>query len=357
MLPPSPEPLASAADLAACATQLRGGSLTFYLASRALPARVRASATALYAFCREADDAIDLGEDHAGALAKLQRRLDGVYAGAPQPCAVDRALTDVVRRHAIPRELLDALLEGFAWDAGGRQYETLDDLTHYAARVAGTVGAMMALLMGARAPDTVARACDLGVAMQLTNIARDVGEDALRGRLYLPRDWMRAEGLDPDAWLAAPTQNSALVSVTERLLVAADGLYRQAEAGIAQLPRACRPAIRAARLLYAEIGEEVRRRGHSVLAGRAVVSARRKATLLVHALAGGREDAMPAVSLAAIAFLVDAVQRVPFSVNADPAVWWRYDLQLIRVIELFEALGQRDQRVSGGVVIELPLAR
>jgi phytoene synthase len=342
MSPRSPEPIAGAADAAACAALLRNGSLTFYLASRALPARVRASATALYAFCRLADDAIDLGADHARALRELRERLDGVYAGTPQPLPVDRALADVVRRHGVPRDLLEALLEGFAWDAAGRRYETLDDLTHYAARVAGTVGAMMALLMGVRGPESIARACDLGVAMQLTNIARDVGEDARRGRLYLPRAWMRDAGLDPDAWLAAPAHSAALGGVIERLLVAADGIYRQAETGIARLPRACRPAIRAARLLYAEIGQEVRRRGHDTLAGRAVVASHRKAVLLVQALSGAGEAAVPTATMAAIVFLVDAVQRAPHAVIVDPA-WWRYDLQLVRVIALFEDLGRRDR--------------
>ena len=337
---------AIAGDAAACATLLRSGSLTFFLASRVLPAIVRADATALYAFCRLADDAIDLGDDYERALRQLRARLDGIYAADPLPLPVDRALADVVRAHAVPRTLLDALLEGFEWDAGGRQYETLEQLTGYAARVAGTVGAMMALLRGVRAPEAVARACDLGVAMQLTNIARDVGEDASRGRLYLPRAWMREEGLDPEGWLNAPQHNAPLARVIERVLVAADHLYRQADAGIVTLPRGCRPAIRAARLLYAEIGQEVRRRGHDSISSRAVVPAGRKAVLLSQALSAGRglkRDAS-VQTLDAILFLVDAVQRMPHPVAARmPAAWWRYDQRLLRVLALFEDLGHRDR--------------
>ena len=96
------------------------------------------------------------------------------------------ALAPVVARYAIPRALLDALIEGFVWDANGRHYETLADLQAYGARVAGTVGAMMALIMDTRSAGALARACELGVAMQLTNIIRDVGDDARRGRIYLP---------------------------------------------------------------------------------------------------------------------------------------------------------------------------
>ena len=99
-----------------------------------------------------------------------------------------------------------ALLEGFAWGhRGAAATETLpDDVQDYAARVAGTVGAMMAVLMGARSPEAVARACDLGVAMQFSNIARDVGEDARAGRIYLPLRWLAEAGIDPEAFLASP---------------------------------------------------------------------------------------------------------------------------------------------------------
>ena len=141
----------------------------------------------------------------------LRHRLRRVYQGQPQDHAADRALAQVVRRFNIPAQLPEALLEGFEWDAAERRYETLADLHAYAARVAGTVGAMMALLMallmgvlmGVRSAAGLARACDLGVAMQLSNIARDVGEHARSGRLYLPRQWLRDAGIDPDAWLAS----------------------------------------------------------------------------------------------------------------------------------------------------------
>jgi phytoene synthase len=186
-------------DLAACHELMRGGSKTFFAASRVLPQRVRAQASALYAFCRVADDAIDLSDDRPRALADLQQRLDAVYAGTPRPdcrpCAGLRGATGGPAARVAGR-----LLEGFAWDAEGRRYETLEDLHDYAARVAGTVGAMMALVMDTRSPQALARACELGLAMQLTNIARDVGEDARAGRLYLPLQWLREAGIDPQAW-------------------------------------------------------------------------------------------------------------------------------------------------------------
>ncbi|MFO0671957.1 MAG: squalene/phytoene synthase family protein [Polyangiaceae bacterium] len=155
-------------------------------AARLLPTRVRDAATVIYAFCRIADDAVDSDPTSLDTVRALRERLVRVYEGRPDAHAVDRALSRVVRKERVPMPLLEALLEGFVWDLEARRYETLDEVHAYAARVAGTVGAIMTVLMGPREANVVARACDLGVAMQLTNIARDVGEDAARGRLYLP---------------------------------------------------------------------------------------------------------------------------------------------------------------------------
>jgi phytoene synthase len=270
------------ADLDACRTLMRAGSKTFSAASLLLPARVRDPATALYAFCRVADDAID---DHPEATAStvewLRARLDRIYAGRPDDAPVDRALAAVVADLRIPRAPLDALLEGLAWDAGNRRYETLDELHAYAARVAGAVGALMTVMMGPRDASVLARACDLGVAMQLTNIARDVGEDAARGRVYLPLAWMREAGLDADTWVAHPRRCDALAALVARLLASAEVLYRRADAGIAYLPGDCRTAIYAARLLYRDIGRSIARAEFDSVTRRAYVSTWRKVWLLL----------------------------------------------------------------------------
>ena len=259
MLHSSSADYASPADRAACREAIRHGSRTFYAASLLLPSWLRDPAYGLYAFCRLSDDAVDVDGGAANTLSVLQARLDRVYHGRPDPVPAERALADIVRRYAIPQALPEALLEGLAWDVNGRRYETLDDLHAYAARVAGTVGVMMSLLMGARAPAILARACDLGLAMQLTNIARDVGEDARAGRIYLPLQWLAEEGVEPDAWLSRPVITPALRRVIARLLAAADELYRRSEAGIPSLPLSCRPGMFAARYMYAEIGREVER--------------------------------------------------------------------------------------------------
>ncbi len=318
-------------DLEACRDLLRVGSKSFHAASLLLPRRVRDSATALYAFCRLGDDAVDNAADPREGLALMRDRLQAAYAGEPQDHAADRAFAAVVRLHDIPRTLPDALLEGFAWDAEGRRYPDIAALHGYAARVAGTVGAMMTLLMGVRSHAALARATDLGAAMQLTNIARDVGEDARAGRLYLPHDWLEEAGISPRAFLADPRFTPGLGLVVARLLGEAQRLYERAQPGIGMLPRDSRPAIRAAHRIYAEIGAEVARQGFDSVSRRAIVSPARKLALVARArlpalasVEGGAEPPLPAN-----AFLVQAVTPAPPPIAArslDERIGWAIEL-------------------------------
>jgi 15-cis-phytoene synthase len=281
-------------DLAHCTALMRAGSKTFSTASRLFPRGVRDRATILYAFCRVSDDRVD--DDPFASqrtIDTLRARLDHAYAGRPENDPVDRALAALLESSAIPPALPHALLEGMEWDLTKRRYQTLEEVHAYAARVAGTVGAMMTLVMGARGSEVLARACDLGVAMQLTNVARDVGEDAARGRIYLPDVWMRREGLDPDAWLRRPEPSEALAAVVKRLLEHADMLYWRADHGVALLPRSCRLAIRAARLIYADIGTSIAAAGFDSVTRRAVVPKWRKLWLLVRALGAPWESPVP----------------------------------------------------------------
>src|ERR1700761_6099972 len=156
------------ADIEACREMLRGGSRTFFAASKVLPRAVAEPAIALYAFCREADDVVDDGGG-IDAVARLNDRLDRIFRGTPENNPVDRAFADVVGRFVIPRALPQALLEGLAWDTQARRYDSESDLITYAGRGPGAVGARRAFLVRRRAPMRVARACDLGIAMQLTN--------------------------------------------------------------------------------------------------------------------------------------------------------------------------------------------
>ena len=304
------------ADLAHCREAIRTGSRSFHAASKLLPRAVRDPALALYAFCRLADDEVDERGSTAAkarAVAALGARLDAVYRGAPHDAPEDRAFAAVVERFEMPRALPEALLEGLAWDAQGRRCETLSDVRAYGARVAGAVGAMMAVLMGVREAGPLARACDLGIAMQLTNIARDVGEDARAGRLYLPLDWLAEAGLSPEAFLADPRPTSEVRAMVARLLSEARRIYRRSEAGIPALPRGARPGIYAARHIYAGIGAAVRRQGHDSITVRARTTPARKIGWL--GVAGGRAAASLVLPRAATLY-APPVEEAAFLVAA-----------------------------------------
>jgi 15-cis-phytoene synthase len=332
--------LQAEADRTHCRAAIKGGSKSFYAASLLLPRRLRDDAYALYAFCRMSDDLVDMDGGGARTIARLRERLARAYSGAPLAAPVDRAFADVVVRHALPRALPEALIDGLEADVNGVVCETLSDVYVYGARVAGSVGAMMAVLMGARSAALLARACDLGVAMQLTNIARDVGEDARNGRLYLPRTWLAAEGVDAAAWPARPVFSPAIGRVVARLLREADGLYAQADAGIAGLPASCRPAIFAARHIYRAIGDDIAARGFDSVSARARVPSARKAVLAARAVGDAvfaAQSPLVMPPLAETAFLVEAVLRTPAPRAPAESVTER----VLWVAELFATLDAR----------------
>lgn len=329
------------ADIRACRAALRAGSSSFHTAGLLLPRAVRDHASALYAFCRVADDIAD-GGGRVDRIDDLRARLEAAYAGRPRDNPVDRAFAAVVDLHGVPRALPEALLEGLAWDVQGRSYETLADLEAYAARVAGTVGVMMALVMGTRDADALARAADLGVAMQLTNIARDVGEDARMGRIYLPRQWLREAGLAPEALFHKPAWSPELRGVVARLLEVAESLYARASGGISHLPFGCRAGIHAARLIYAEIGHVIARAESDPLRQRAIVPTRRKLALVARASAAallpkGAQE--PAPALDATRFLVSAATSMRPVAGPDIV-----EGRVVWLLALFERLERQKAR-------------
>jgi phytoene synthase len=259
-------------DRLACRAWIQRHSKSFFLSSLLLPARVRQASWALYAFCRRADDAVD--EERAGGMARveaLRARLERVYAGRADDDPIDRAFAAVVERHAIPRALPEALLAGMEMDAHGTRYASDEDLLVYCFRVAATVGLMMTRVMGTSDDIGYVRAADLGVAMQLTNIARDVGEDERRGRVYLPAALLDGHGGDRRAAVRA-------------LLARADGHYRAADRGVPLLPGDCRFAIASARNIYSAIGDAIAKNAYDSISQRAYVSLPRKLWLVARAL-------------------------------------------------------------------------
>ena len=273
-------------------TAIANGSKSFALASRMMPRASRDQVALVYAWCRRADDAVDEVPASAqpAALATLEHELDEIYRGTPAD-PVLAGFGEVVRVRSIPRAYPAALLAGMGMDVTGTRYQTLDDLKAYCWRVAAVVGLMMSHVLGVRRDEALVEAAHLGIAMQLTNVCRDVAEDWQRGRLYIPDQLLAKHGAPGLAdRLGGPLPADAvapLARAVEELLAIADTHYRRADRGIAALPWRGALAVRAARRIYAAIGGRIAAQRHDVTAGRAVVSTPRKLGHLGVALAYG----------------------------------------------------------------------
>ncbi len=272
--------------------RIEKGSKSFAAAARLLPREVRASTYMLYAWCRYCDDVIDgqelgfarapgtgNGEENAKELVDLLRRQTVAASRGEPEGPVFEALSRVLAKHDIPNHHPLELIDGFAMDANGRTYETLSDTVHYSYHVAGVVGLMMARVMGVSDIRTLQRAADLGIAFQLTNIARDVMDDAASGRIYLPMNWLAEAGV-PASQITEHTHRAGVARVTDRLLAEADRYYNSAVYGIAALPVRAGMSIAAARAVYRAIGTKVRARGDRAWDERTVISKPYKAATL-----------------------------------------------------------------------------
>lgn len=283
------------ADVLANSEQMiAAGSKSFAAAARLFAPQTRADAVMLYAWCRHADDVVDgqeLGHNAGGTddgdsrerLAKLTEETQAALQGNRSGDPVFEALRQVVQRNHIPHRHPLELLKGFDMDVRGRVYVSEDDTLDYCYHVAGVVGVMMAMIMGVRDEAVLDRASDLGLGFQLTNIARDVIDDARVGRVYLPAEWLQAAGIervDPDD----TTQREVLHGLALRLLDRAEPYYASAHDGLPALPFRSAWAVAAARRVYRDIGHQLRKQGHRAWDGRVSTSRSRKVVLLGLAL-------------------------------------------------------------------------
>jgi phytoene synthase len=282
---------------------IKQGSKSFATAARLFDIETRRNAYLLYAWCRHCDDRIDnqqLGfniQPQSAActqavLDELRTQTQAAIDDQPSADPVFEGLRYVLKRNEIPGHFALEVLDGFAMDASAAHYQTLDDTLKYCYYVAGVVGIMMAYVMGTREPTALQRATDLGIAFQLTNISRDVHEDARVGRVYLPADWLAEAGI-PATELTRPEYAAALAGVVARLLDEADRYYCSADAGLRALGFRSAWAVAAARGVYKAIGDKVRARGAAAWEQRVVVNKQRK----LLGLLGGMLDASRAALL------------------------------------------------------------
>jgi len=260
-----------------CQQRTARSGTSFYYSFLFLPPERRRAITALYAFCREVDDVVDEVSDPALARTKLawwRREIDAVYTGSPQhPVAL--ALRPVVATYRLPREHFQTVIDGMAMDLDCSRYLDFVELERYCHCVAGVVGLLSAEIFGYADPATRQYARDLGIAFQLTNIIRDVGEDARRGRIYLPQDELAHHGVTA-ASLLRHESTPALTALMAEQVARARSWHARA---MATLPAADRRAQRPGLIMaaiYRALLDEIERDGYRVLHHRIALTPLRK---------------------------------------------------------------------------------
>lgn len=289
-----PDPRTLEAGYASAREVTRIHARSFYTASFLLTGERRRAAFALYAFCRRLDDLVDVEDAPTADVARKLQQARELVTGLYHPEGVVRAaelgwpreellaLADTVRRFRLPPPPFLELIAGMEMDLLPRRYQTFAELERYCYRVAGVVGLLIARVLGFEEPRALDRAVDLGIAMQLTNILRDVKEDAGRGRFYLPQEELRGFGLS-EAEVVAGEGGDRWTALVRCQIARARGYYLRAATGIPLL-RAGRWMVRAMSAIYGGILREIERRGYDVLSGRARVPGARKLWLLAATL-------------------------------------------------------------------------
>lgn len=259
------------------------GSKSFSLASKIFPKDLRQDAEHVYFWCRYCDDQIDEGGDFK-KLEYLRQSTLSIWQDASEFSAPPfEALAKVVLKRQIPSHYPLELLEGMRMDLLNTHYQTFTQLKLYCYRVASTVGLMMCHVMGLTRETALQEAADLGVAMQLTNIARDIKEDFELGRTYLPLEWLEDVGLDKNNYMH-PENRDKLFKVVQRLIGMADSYYQKGLKGLDALNWRCAFTILCAAKIYREIGRQILTIGVKSVEKRVVVSKWRKYYLISEAL-------------------------------------------------------------------------
>jgi phytoene synthase len=243
---------------------IQKGSKSFRAASRLFDQRTREQAWLLYAWCRHCDDVCD-GQVSGfpggvkGSVSALREKSLAAVRGETIGELPFDALGQLLKERPIPVSLLNDHLEGFELDERQWQPRNEADLILYSYHVAGSVGCMMAIVMGVSPDDreTLERASDLGIAFQVSNIARDLREDLRSGRCYVPQDWLAEQGIDRSG-LFQPQNRQALLTIAARLIDMVDRREESARSGVKRLPFRSRLAILAAARIYGAIGRRVR---------------------------------------------------------------------------------------------------
>lgn len=262
-----------------CEEVIQSGSKTFYKAFSLLPKADRQAVYAIYTFCRFLDDTVDESDTPKESLMVFLNEFKRFRNGEVLNKPLWIALADVFERYEMDETPFLELAEGMRWDIEKNRYQTLEETEQYSYYVASTVGLMLLPILAPQQPDLRKSAIDLGIAMQLTNILRDVGEDAKRGRIYLPHSWMETYGVTAESLLAG-CPSGDFIGLWEEVALRAEHLYDAAIPSFDRYPRESRRALKAAAFLYRGILDAARDNHYDVFTKRAYVSRWQKMKLL-----------------------------------------------------------------------------
>lgn len=270
---------------------IQNGSKSFRAASRLFDRTTRERAWMLYAWCRHCDDVCDgqvfgFGRGEGGDVAALRDKTRRTLAGEDVGELPFQALGQLLKERPIPECFLDDHLKGFELDQGDWQPQDEEEMIRYCYYVAGAVGCMMAIVMGVPADDekTLGHAADLGIAFQLSNIARDIREDHDAGRYYVPKDWLAELGVAPER-LFDPDHASDLQEIARRLVERVERYEASAREGVGQLPFRSRLAVLSALRIYGAIGRRVRELGPAAWDERVTIGKAQKLAFVVPSFA------------------------------------------------------------------------
>jgi phytoene synthase len=273
-----------------CSQLTRKSRSNFYYAFLFLPRPRRDALYAVYAFCRMVDDAVDLQTDpdaQRGELARWRAELARCYDGGAVETPIGRRLAEAVHAYAIPRSALEAILEGVEMDVDHQAYDTFDALYPYCYRVAAAVGLCCIEIFGYTEPRAREYAVNLGVALQLTNIMRDVEGDAVAGRIYIPRDDLARFGVGADD-LRAGRYTEGFVALMEHQAARARRFYAAAHETFPLRDARTLVAAQIMGRIYLSLLEELEARRFRVFGGRVTVPTRRKLAIAFRTWAGAR---------------------------------------------------------------------
>ncbi|MGI9497821.1 MAG: phytoene/squalene synthase family protein [Mariniblastus sp.] len=326
-------------------------SRSFSLAARLLQKETRSDVVKLYAWCRWCDDAVDEAASRGEAIERvnlLTADVERIYAGQQPKHVSSKWLADIAIKYNIPIELPIDLLSGMKADVSNPVFETEAELLHYCYQAAGTVGLMMCRIMGVSSISALRNAEALGIAMQLTNIARDISEDWRTGRRYVPKKWLP---LIPKKDMTP--SNKEVRRAVQELLSLAEIYYVQGYEGFEHLPDGSRIAIRVAGNVYQEIGNEISRQEFAVMSGRIFVPRKTKIQIVAKCLvdeAGFRFNRFLNKSASRVnkLFYTDYTSTGELPMNNDTRylAWLGLSLTFVMATTLFFLMGMNPKKPS-----------